>query len=197
MASDVLEIGHQQVWYWLCVYEQRKKWYVELTHWGRVICISKLTIIGSGKCLSPGWCQAIIWTSAGRLLIGPLGTNFSESLIEIHTFPCKKMHLKISFAKWCLFCPCPNVLTMMLRCNNVLCTWQVAMWWVSGSRVKTQGSVLLTGPWITWFQMACLSTGPWLTWFQQAWHRWAQTGRGKYTSSTSPGHLPHWPCNGP
>ena len=125
MASDVLEIGHQQVWYWLCVYEQRKKWYVELTHWGWVICISKLTIIGSGKCLSPGWCQAIIWTSAGRLLIGPLGTNFSESLIEIHTFPCKKMHLKISFAKWCLFCPCPNVLTMMLRCNNVLCTWQL------------------------------------------------------------------------
>ena len=30
--------------------------------------------------------QAIIWTNAGILLIGPLGTNFSEILIEIHIF---------------------------------------------------------------------------------------------------------------
>ena len=31
--------------------------------------------------LSPGWCQAIIWTSDGMLLIGPLETNFSEFFI--------------------------------------------------------------------------------------------------------------------
>ena len=31
--------------------------------------------------LSPGRRQAIIWTSAGILLIGPLRTNFSEILI--------------------------------------------------------------------------------------------------------------------
>ena len=68
-------------------------------------------------------CQAIIWTSAGILLIGPLGTNFSEFLIEIHTFLFKKMHLKISSVKWGLFRRGPNVLAMMLRCNNVLCTW--------------------------------------------------------------------------
>ena len=51
-----------------------------LTHWGRVthICISKLTIIGSDNGLSPGGCQAIIWTNAGLLLIAPLETNFSE-----------------------------------------------------------------------------------------------------------------------
>ena len=57
-----------------------------LTHWGRVthICISKLTIIGSDNGLSPDRRQAIIWTNAGILLIGPLGTNFSEILIEIH-----------------------------------------------------------------------------------------------------------------
>ena len=30
--------------------------------------------------------QAIIWTNAETLLIGSLGTNFSEILIEIHTF---------------------------------------------------------------------------------------------------------------
>ena len=50
------------------------------------ICVSKLTIIGSDNGLSPGRRQAIIWTIAGILLIGPLGTNFSEILIGIQTF---------------------------------------------------------------------------------------------------------------
>ena len=56
-----------------------------LTHWGRVthMCVSKLTIIGSDNGLTPGRRQAIIWINAGILLIGPLGTNFSEILIEI------------------------------------------------------------------------------------------------------------------
>ena len=56
-----------------------------LIHWGRVthICVGKLTIIGSDNGLSPGRRQAIIWTSGGVLLIGPLGTNFSEILIGI------------------------------------------------------------------------------------------------------------------
>ena len=64
-----------------------------LTHWGRVthICISKLTTIGSDNGLSPSRRQAIIWTNAGLLLIGPLGTNLSEILIEIYTFSFKKM----------------------------------------------------------------------------------------------------------
>ena len=60
-----------------------------LTHWGRVthICVSKITtIIGSDNGFSPGRRQAIIWTSVGILLIGSLGTNFSEILIEIYTF---------------------------------------------------------------------------------------------------------------
>ena len=54
-----------------------------LTHWGRVthLCVNKLTIIGSDNGLSPDWRQAIIWTNAGILLIGPLGTNFSDILI--------------------------------------------------------------------------------------------------------------------
>ena len=51
-----------------------------LTHWGRVthICVSELTIIGSDNGLSPVRRHAIIWTNAGILLIGPLGTNFNE-----------------------------------------------------------------------------------------------------------------------
>ena len=54
------------------------------------ICVSKLTIIGSDNGLSPDRRQAIIWTNAGLLLIGPLGTNFSEILIEILAFLFKQ-----------------------------------------------------------------------------------------------------------
>ena len=82
------------------------------THWGRVthICVNNLTIIGSDIGLSPGRRQAIIWTNAGILLIGPLGTNFNEILIEIHTFSFKKMHLKMSYAKWRPFFSRPQCL---------------------------------------------------------------------------------------
>ena len=78
------------------------KCFIILTHWGRVthICVGKLTIIGSDNGLSPVRRQAIIWTNAGILLIRPLGTNFSEILIGIQTFSFKKMHLKMSSAKW-------------------------------------------------------------------------------------------------
>ena len=69
-----------------------------LTHWGRMthICVSNLTIIGSDNGLSPGRRQAIIRTNAGILLIGPLGTNFSEIWMGIQTFALKKIHLKMS-----------------------------------------------------------------------------------------------------
>ena len=47
------------------------------------ICVGKLTIIASDNGLSPGQHQAIIWTNAGILLIGPLGTKLNEILIQI------------------------------------------------------------------------------------------------------------------
>ena len=83
-----------------------------LTHWGRVthICVGNLTIIGSDNGLSPGRRQAIIWTSAGILLFGPFGTNFSEILIGIQTFSFTKLHLKMLSAKWRPFYPGLNVL---------------------------------------------------------------------------------------
>ena len=67
-----------------------------LTNWGRVthICVNKLIIIGSDNGLSPGRRQAIIWTNAGILSIGTLGTNFSEILIEVLACSFKKMRLK-------------------------------------------------------------------------------------------------------
>ena len=67
------------------------------------ICVSKLAIIGSDNDLSPGRRQAIIWTNAGILLIGTLGTNLSEIIGKIHSFSFKKMHLKMSSAKGRLF----------------------------------------------------------------------------------------------
>ena len=90
-------------------------WAHRLTHWGWVtqICISKFTIIGSDNGLWPIRRQAIIWTNAGILLIQTLGTNFSEILIQIHTFSNKKMHLKMS-SGICPFCLGPNVLRNVL-----------------------------------------------------------------------------------
>ena len=93
----------------------------ELTHWGRVmhICVSKLTIIGSGNGLSPDQRQAVICTNAGILLIGPLGTNFSEILIEILTSSFKKMRLKLLSAKRRPFRLGLNVLMI----SDVLLSW--------------------------------------------------------------------------
>ena len=105
------------------------------THWGRVthICVSKLTIIGWENGLSPDRHQAIISTNDGVffffffavkdrvltpflvidgvLLIRTLGTNFTEILIEIHTFSFNKMHLKMSSGKWRPCCLGLSVLT--------------------------------------------------------------------------------------
>ena len=81
-----------------------------LSHWGWVshICVDKLTIIGSDNGLSPDRRQAIIWTNVGMLLIGPMGTNFSEILIKTYT----PVHLIKTYKsrKWGPFCLGLNVL---------------------------------------------------------------------------------------
>ena len=64
------------------------------------ICVGKLIIIGSDNGLSPGRHQAIIWTNAALLSIGPLRTYFSENLFKIQQFLLKKLHVKMSSAKW-------------------------------------------------------------------------------------------------
>ena len=86
------------------------------------ICIGNLTIIASDNGLAPGRRQTIIWTNAGILLIELLGTYFSETVIRIQTFSFKKMHLKMSSAKWHSFCLGLNVLTNYQdRDGNNLC----------------------------------------------------------------------------
>ena len=68
------------------------------------ICVSKITFIG----LNNGLRLAIIWTSAGILLIGPLGANFSEIFIEIQIVSSKKIHLKRSSANMAAILPQPQ-----------------------------------------------------------------------------------------
>ena len=106
-----------------------------LTHWSRVthICVGKLTIISSDNGLSPGRHQAINWTNAGILLIGPKGTKISEILNEIHKFSLKKMHLNVSSAKRRPFCLGLNVLTCQAKIipanpcqyQGATCTWSL------------------------------------------------------------------------
>ena len=92
-----------------------------LTHWGWVthIFVSEIMIIGSDNGSSPGRRQAIIWTNAGILLIGPLGINFSEIWIETNAVSFNKMHLKMSSAKWRIFRLGLNVLRVSSLNNGI------------------------------------------------------------------------------
>ena len=92
------------------------------------ICVGKQTIIGSDNGLSPEGRQAIIWTNAGILLIGPYGTNFSEISIKILTFSFTKMRLNVSSAKWRPFCLGLNVLSIWC---DIEAWWHMLVYWVS------------------------------------------------------------------
>ena len=122
-----------------------------LTHWGRVknICVSKLTIIGSDNGLSPGRRQAIIWINAGILLIGPLGTNFNEISIEIHTFSFKKMHLKMSSGKWQPCCLGLNVLKRAWRIYSHFYHFATLKWrrLMKSFPTEDKDPFSLHGPW--------------------------------------------------
>ena len=93
--------------------------YVKLieAEWHIYVLVTYATI-ASDNGSSPVRCQAIIWTNAGILLIGPFGMNLSEILSKIHTFSLKKMHLKISSVKWQLFCLSLNMLKVQFKFNN-------------------------------------------------------------------------------
>ena len=115
------------------------------------ICVSKLTIIGRDNGLSPGWRQAIVWTNAGILIISTSETKFSEVLSEIQTVSFRKMHLKMSSAKWLQFCLGLNVLMIMLW---VMRLWklirfhvmQVVLYWKIKDHAQTNyPTALITG----------------------------------------------------
>ena len=89
-------------------------------------CINKLTINDSDNGLSPGRHQAIIWTNARILLIGPLGTKICEIFIKINIYSFKKMHLKMMSRKWQPFCL--NVLTLAHAMACCLRWCQASTW---------------------------------------------------------------------
>ena len=60
-----------------------------------VVGVPSTHLVGSDNGLPPGRRQAIIWTNAGILLMGPLGTNFSEIITKVYIFWFKKMYLKL------------------------------------------------------------------------------------------------------
>ena len=110
-----------------------------LIHWGRVthICVGKLTVLGSDNGLSPGRRQAIIWTNAGILFIGPLGTNCIEISIGIQTFSFKEMRMKLSSANWRPFCLGLNELTFWQRHPLCCVNWVVCVIIASGRKLYT------------------------------------------------------------
>ena len=137
-------------------------WRPLLTHWGRVtrICNTKLTTIASDNGLSPGRHHAIIWTNAGILLIEPLEINFSEVLIEINTFAFKKMHLKVSSAKWWRFCLGLEVLSepTIWQAYNRLLKWSWSMVWPTQSHSSAVRHMIVADFW------ACCNIFPKLIW---------------------------------
>ena len=87
-----------------------------LTDWGQ---LTHTCVIGSNNGLSPGRCQAIIWTNAGILLIRTVGTNFSEILSGIHIFSLTKMHLNMAFVICRLSCIGLNVSRNKTRISHI------------------------------------------------------------------------------
>ena len=92
-------------------------------------CISKPTIIASDNGLSPDRRQSIIWTNAGILLVGTLGTNVDGVLIEINYFDSREYDSKCRllndgiFISASLCYPCPY----FNRCLAGLCESNCAM----------------------------------------------------------------------
>ena len=94
-------------------------WLIE-AEWCIYASVNQVSI-GSDNGLSPILHQAITWTNARILSIGPLWTNSSEILIEIHIFSLNKMHLWISNVKWQPFCLALNVLSKPTLGKTIAC----------------------------------------------------------------------------
>ena len=84
---------------------------------GTHICVGYLTIIRSDHGLSPSRREDIIWTNAIILVIGPLGTNLSEILIEVLTFSFHKVRFKVSSA---VLRPCCLGLCVLNTCWSTI-----------------------------------------------------------------------------
>ena len=97
---------------------------IVLTHRGHVTHVSvNQTIFGSDNGSVPSHYLNQC------LLIGPLITNFSEIVIKIHHFSLKKIHMKMSSAKWRPYCHgltwCMSHTELLWLCFLPHIKWQV------------------------------------------------------------------------
>ena len=74
------------------------------------VCVGNLTIIGS-----PGRRQAIIWTSAGILLIGPLGEKLQWSFNQNSTTFIEENPFENVVCEMASFCLRLNVLNAVFQ----------------------------------------------------------------------------------
>ena len=77
--------------------------------WWWIYVLVNYSIIVSGNGLSPIWHQAITWTNADSLYIGPWGTNVNKMTIFI-----KENIFEIQSAKWWPFCFGFNTLMLIV-----------------------------------------------------------------------------------
>ena len=97
--------------------------------------------------------QAIIWTNEGLVLIGPLGTNFSEIWMKVLQFLYTKMNLKKMSTKWRPFSLGFNVLTHWGGVTYIYLSKQTSIGSDNGllpdrrqTIIWTSARILLTGP---------------------------------------------------
>ena len=111
------------------------------------------------------------------LLIRTLGTNFSPTLSEIHTFLFKKMHLDMSSVKWWPFCFCLTVLTQISWVNHMGNTGP----WTSVTPRVTTGQLICIGSAFNVLTSDCCTNlswslsvvyKPWLLEVLYNTHRW-------------------------
>ena len=107
----------------LHIYNYSHRSQSHLSHWGRVthICASKLSHLWFRQWLV-AWTAASHYPNQCRNIV-----NWTIS-IEIDTFSCKKMHLKMSSGKWRPFCLDLNVLTTLTHTIVTSFLLNVADW---------------------------------------------------------------------
>ena len=152
------EIAFENVVWIMASILSRPQWVNSLRLNDVYMHISQLTITGSDNGLSPDRCQAIIWINAGILLTRALGTIFKEILIRIQIFSFKKMHLKMSSAKWCPFCLALNVSkSLLIEVKNlfILQNQCHGCWWPGNGRSRGISShgIDLVLQWYSGFSM--------------------------------------------
>ena len=115
----------------------------DITHCGLVMSVILAHFV-SGNDLLPIWCQVITWTSAILISIRTWRPNFNLILIKFWTFSFKKMHLKLSSAKWLPFFS--NSVLRIMKNNNSYC------------QVACQAAFVIKGGWEYWYLSAYITT---------------------------------------